>query len=184
MSEQPGSLSPQAVRRLQGGELILKGYDNEDIVDIVGVSVRAVNKWRKKLGEHDGDLCCLVRKRGSGRIPRLDDEQKQQLKDTIIGGAVAAGYPSERWTSKIVADVIKTQFDVVLKPRAVRTLLPKLGLSPQMPVVKSHKHDVAVVEWATRTWKQIKKSEETRHHLDFLGRKRLLSFTDSWDDLV
>ena len=100
------------------------------------------------------------------------------------GGAVAAGYPSERWTSKIVADVIKTQFDVVLKPRAVRTVLPKLGLSPQMPVVKSHKHDVAVVEWATRTWKQIKKSEETRHHLDFLGRKRLLSFTDSWDDLV
>jgi len=158
MNTQHGHLSPQALRRLQGGELILKGYDNEDIVDIVGVSVRAVNKWRKKLNAHNGDLCCLVRKHGSGRIPRLNDEQKQQLKETIIGGAVAAGYPSERWTSKTVAHIIKRQFDVELKPRAVRYLLPTLGLSPQMPVVKSHKHDdEAVIQWATHTWKRLKK---------------------------
>jgi transposase len=160
MSTKHGSLSPQALRRLQGGELILKGYDNEDIVDIVGVSLRAVNKWREKLNEHNGDLCCLVRKHGSGRIPRLDDEQKQQLKDIIIEGAVASDYPTERWTSKIVADVIKNTFDVELKPRAVRYLLPTLGLSPQMPVVKSHKHDdEAVIQWATRTWKRLKKKQ-------------------------
>jgi transposase len=160
MSTTHGSLSPQALRRLQGGELILKGYDNEDIVDIVGVSVRVVNKWRKKLNEHNGDLCCLVRKHGSGRIPRLNDAQKQQLKETIIGGAVAAGYPSERWTSKTVADVIKSKFDVELKPRAVRYLLPTLGLSPQMPVVQSHKpDDEKVIEWASRTWKRLKKKQ-------------------------
>jgi len=130
MSTKHGSLSPQALKRLQGGELILNGYDNEDIVVIVGVSVRAVNKWRKKLKEHNDDLCCLVRKTGSGRTPILNDEQKQQLKDSIVGGAVNVGYADERWTSKIVADFIKKKFDVELAPRSVRRLLPTLGLSP------------------------------------------------------
>jgi transposase len=158
MSTNHCNISEQAIKRLQGGELILKGYDNEEIADIVSVSVHAVKKWRQKLKEHNDDLCCLVRKQGSGRISRLDDEQKQQLKDTILEGAVAAGYPNERWTSKIIADVIKKKFDVELKPRAVRSLLPTLGLSPQMPVVKSHKHDdEAALEWASRTWKRLKK---------------------------
>ena len=103
MSTKHGSLSSQAYKRLQGGELILKGYDNETIADIVEVTPRSVNNWRKALKEHNENLCALVRKQGSGRTPCLNDKQKQQLKKIIIGGAVAAGYPNERWTSKIVA---------------------------------------------------------------------------------
>jgi transposase len=161
MSTKQGSLSPEALSRLHGGELILNGYDNEDIVDIVGVSLRAVNKWRKKLKEHNDDLCCLVRKTGSGRTPILNDEQTQQLKDSIVGGAVNVGYADERWTSKIVADFIKKKFDVELAPRSVRRLLPTLGLSPQMPVVKSHKYDEkAVAKWAKYTWRRLKKKRE------------------------
>ena len=34
-----GSLSSQEFKRLQGGDLILNGYDNEEISDIVGVSI-------------------------------------------------------------------------------------------------------------------------------------------------
>ena len=80
MSTKQGSLSAQAFRRLQGGELILKGYDNETIADIVGVSISSVNNWRTILTEHNDDLCALVRKTGSGRPPSLNDPQKQQLK--------------------------------------------------------------------------------------------------------
>ena len=51
--------------------------------------------------------------------------------------------------------------------RTVRDLLPTLGLSPQMPVVQSHKHDDgAALEWARRTWKRLKKS---RKNLAFLA---------------
>jgi transposase len=160
MSVKHGSLSSQSSKRLLGGELILKGYDNETIADIADVHVRTVAKWRQKLNEHKDNLCCLVRKRGSGRIPSLNDEQKQQLKDIILGGAVNAGYSNERWTSRIVADFIKKEFNVELAPRTVRDLLPTLGLSAQMPVVKSHKHDdAAVIEWASRTWKRLKKKQ-------------------------
>ena len=83
--------------------MILKGYDNETIADIVNVSISSVTNWRKILNAHNDDLCSLVRKTGSGRPPSLNDPQKQQLKQILLEGAVATGYPAERWTSKIVA---------------------------------------------------------------------------------
>jgi transposase len=162
MSTKHGSLSSQAAKRLLGGDLILKGYDNDTIADIAEVSVAAIKNWRKKLAKHKNNLSCLVRKKGSGRTSQLQDEQKQQLKAIILKGAVAAGYPHERWTSKIVADVIWKTFAIRLAPRTVRDLLPTLGLSPQMPIVKSHKHsDEAVLEWAQHTWKRIKKKRKS-----------------------
>jgi len=158
MSTTHDSLSSQALTRLQGGELILKGYDNDEIADICDVSPYTVQHWRKTLDEHHSDLCSLVRKKGSGRISQLSEEQKQQLKDIILAGAVQAGYSNERWTSKMIADVIQKTFGITMAPRTVRDLLPTLGLSPQMPVVKSHKHsDEAVLQWASRTWTRIKK---------------------------
>ena len=161
MRSKHGNLSSQALKRLQGGELILKGYENDVIADIVEVSTSAVQKWRRKLGKNDHNLLCLLRKKGSGKRPRLTDEQKQRLKEIILGGAVAAGYPSERWTSKIVADCIQKTFGITLAPRSVRDLLPSLGLSPQMPVVKSHKHsDEEVLHWTSRTWNRLKKKRK------------------------
>jgi len=159
MSRKHGSLSEQAVKRFQGGEMILNGYDNEEIAEILGVSLSSVKNWRRTLKNNDDDLDSLSRKEGSGRIPKLKDKQKQKLKKIILKGALAAGYSTERWTSKIVADVLQKTFDIMMAPRTVRDLLPMLGLSPQKPVVKSSKHsDEAVVEWATRKWKRLKKS--------------------------
>jgi transposase len=170
MRTKHGSLSPQELKRLHGGELILNGYDTDEIANIIGVSESVVRRWRKKLENHDDDITCLCRKRGSGTTSLLTDEQKEQLKQIILGGALAAGYPTERWTSKIVADVIQKTFDVEMAPRTVRDLLPTLGLSPQMPVVKSHKHsDEEVLRWAKQEWKRIKKSEKTRHSHSFIG---------------
>ena len=158
MSTKHGSLSTQECKRLLAGELILKDYDNDEIADIVEVSVSSVRKWRKKLKDNGDDISVLHRKAGSGNPSTLNDEQKQQLKEIILGGAIKAGYSTDRWTSKIVADCIKKTFDVVMAPRTVRDLLPTLGLSPQMPVVKSHKHDDEVaLRWAKQTWKRLKK---------------------------
>jgi len=158
MSTKHGNLSSQALTRLQGGQLILKGFHNDDIIDIVETSNSSVKRWKRKLKQHNDDLACLARKKGSGRHSKLNDVQKQQLKEIILKGAVAAGYPSERWTSKIVADLIRRTFGITMAPRSVRNMLPTLGLSPQLPVVKSHKYsEEAVLEWAKRTWMQLKK---------------------------
>ena len=94
MSRKHGNLSAQAFKRLQGGELILKGYENETIADIVDVSISSVTNWRKTLNVYNGDLCSLVRKTGSVCPPSLNDPQKQQLKQILLDGAFAAGYPA------------------------------------------------------------------------------------------
>ena len=158
MSTRHRKLSSQAVTRLQGGQLILKGYDNDEIIDIVDASRSSVKRWKRRLKENGHDITCLVRQEGSGRHPKLNDAQKQQLKDILLAGAIAAGYPGERWTSKIVADVILKTFGVKMASRTARSLLHALGFSPQKPVVKSKKHsDDAVLEWSNRTWKRLKK---------------------------
>jgi len=161
MSNKHGSLSPQEIKRLQGGELILDGYDNDEIAEIVGVSASAVQKWRRKLENNDEDITCLCRKQGSGKPSLLTEKQKQQLKKIILDGAIKAGYPTERWTSKIVADLIQKTFGITMASRTVRDLLPSLGLSPQMPVVQSHKHDdEEALRWAKQQWKRLKKKRK------------------------
>jgi len=92
-------LSSQARKRLQGAELILKGYNNDQIADILNVTPRSVQNWRNKLKEHNNKITCLRRKHGSGQSPLLHEEQKQQLKQIVIEGTRKAGYPTERRTS-------------------------------------------------------------------------------------
>lgn len=153
-----GSLSEQSRKRLQGGELILKGLDDGEIAFILDVDHSSVWRWRQKLRENNDDISCLARKKGSGRPPGLSDDEKQRLKDIILAGAVEAGYPSQRWTSRNVADVIRDEFGVEMTSRNVRHILPTLGLSPQKPVVRSHKYsDEEVLRWSRNVWKRIKK---------------------------
>jgi len=160
MSTTHGGLSSQAVTRLQGGTLILKDFDNDEIVDILDVSVSSVKNWRCRLKKKDGELHALARQKGSGRPPRLNDEQKQRLREIVLAGAVASGYSNERWTSRMIAEVIRRTFHVEYSASATRRLLRKLGLSPQLPVVKADKHsDEAVLKWANETWKRLKKKQ-------------------------
>ena len=91
MSTKHGSLSPQSLKRIQGGELILQDYDNEEIASIVGVTERTVRRWRRKLKNKD-DVYILSRKKGSGRPSTLTNKQKQRLKRILRKGARAAGY--------------------------------------------------------------------------------------------
>jgi transposase len=158
MSTKHGSLSLQDIKRFQGGELILQGYDNAEIADIVGVSERSVKNWRRTLKANKDNLHALVRKQGSGRLPKLTAKRKSQIKEIVLAGAQASGFADERWTSKRIAAVIRKTFKIDFSASSTRRMLPTLGLSPQMPVVKSHKHsDEEVLRWSRQVWKRIKK---------------------------
>ena len=165
MNSKHGNLSEQSRKRLQGSELIFKGFNDLEIAHILDVAPSTVWRWREILRENDNDIACLARKKGSGRPPSLSDEEKQRLKEFILDGAIAAGYPAERWTSRIVTDLIRNEFDVEMTSRNVRHILPTLGLSPQMPVVKSHKYSAdAVQRWTRNAWKRIKKKRKNSVH--------------------
>jgi len=156
MSKLQGSLSRQARIRLQGGDLIERGFENEEIMAILEVSLSSVQRWRKKV-EQEG-LHALTRKHGTGQACRLSQEQLAELHTIIQRGAVAAGYLTDRWTSRIVADLIFKKWSITYSRSQVRKILNDLGLSYQKPDVKSTKHSQEVVDdWREHEWERIKK---------------------------
>lgn len=149
------------MRRMQAGELILKGFDNDEIIGALDVSLSSVKRWRAKL-KTTSDLQTLVRKRGTGRATFLSEEQSEQLKAILFEGAIKAGYSEERWTSKIIADLIKKRFGIIYAPRSVRDWVKRHGLSYQKPMVRSHKYsEEEVKRWLRNDWPRIKKN--TKH---------------------
>ena len=161
MNTTHGRLSRQAAVRLQAGELILRGFDNDEIVEILEVSLSSVKRWRKKV--ENGGIPSLTRKSGSGRPSELTPEQFQELKTILLAGAKAAGYLSDRWTSRIVADLIFKKWDVDYSRSHVRKILCDLGLSYQKPDVKSTKYSQESVDyWKNHVWPRIKKKRTTK----------------------
>ena len=157
MSKKQGSLSRQATVRLRAGDLILRGFDNEEIMEILEVSLSSIKRWRKKV-ENDG-LHALARKASTHSNAKLSPEQFEELKIVLIQGAATSGYLTDRWTSRIVADFIRKKWDVQYSRSQVRKILNDLGFSYQKPAVKSTKHSQDVIEhWKKYDWVRIKKS--------------------------
>jgi len=151
-----GRISRQAATRLRAGELVLRGFDNDAIIEILDVSLSSVKRWRAKV-ESDG-LHALARKPGAGRPANLSPNQLDELKAIILQGAIAAGYLTDRWTSRIVADLIHKKWGVEYCLSNVRKILCDLGLSYHKPKVQSTKHSQEVVDhWRKHEWPRIKK---------------------------
>jgi len=160
MSNTHGRLSRQAAIRLQAGELILRGFDDDEIVEFLDTSLSSVERWKKKVDE--GGLQALARKSGSGRSSKLTPEQFQELKTIILAGARASGYLTDRWTSRIVADLIRKKWGVDYCHSNVRKILNDLDLSYQKPDVKSTKYSQAAVDhWREHVWPSVKKKRTT-----------------------
>ena len=156
MTTPHGRISEQARRRFQAGELILRGFDNDEIIEILGVSLSSLKRWRPKV-ECDG-LHALARNPGSGRSAELTPQQRDELKTIILQGAKSAGYFTDRWTTRIVADLIFKKWDVRYSRSQVSRILHGLGLSPQKPDVKSKKRSQAAIDhWKKYVWPRIKK---------------------------
>jgi transposase len=158
MSKLQRSISRQARLRLQGGDLIERGFDNEEIMEILEVSLSSVKRWRKKV-EQEG-LHALARKKGTGQTCRLSNEQLDELKTIIKQGAIASGYQTDRWTSRIVVDLVSKKWGIEYSRSQMRKILNDLGLSYQKPEVKSSKHSQEIVDhWRKREWPRIKKKQ-------------------------
>ena len=157
MKPQNNPISSQSIRRLQAGELILREFNADEVVEITQTSMTSYYRWKKRLRENKNELSALSRKHSSGRPPKLSHEQLKQLRVILGESATAHGYKADRWTSAIVADLITKKFNVSLKPRAVRYILNKLGLSYQKPVVKDVRQQTAEIDtWIQRDWPSIK----------------------------
>jgi transposase len=81
-----------------------------------------------------------------------------RLEEILLEGAQAAGYPSDLWTCRRVAEVVARRFGVEYHPGHVARLLHGLGWSPQKPQRRAiERDDQRVQAWIKQDWPRVKK---------------------------
>lgn len=151
-----GSTTELAVRRRIAGQLLLEGRGIREVAGIVHASVSSVKRWKDALDE--SGWIGLEPKPHLGRAPQLTEAEKIQLRRLLENGPLKAGYQTEQWTCRRVADLIQEHFGVAYHADHVRRILHELGWSYQRPEQRARERDErAIRRWRRREWPRIKK---------------------------
>jgi transposase len=151
-----GSAAELQTRRLLAAQLLLEGYYVDEVAEIVGASESSVRRWRRAVEK--GGLEALRAKPHPGRKPRLNAKEKQQLIEILLAGPREAGYSTDLWTCRRVAEVIAKEFHVKYHPDHVGKMLHDLGWTCQKPEQRAREADDAAMErWRKRDWPRIKR---------------------------
>jgi putative transposase len=156
-------------RRLAGGRLLKAGkLSQAEIARQLGVSRVTVSDWAKTI-EAKG-MRGLRKRKATGSQSKLDASQKQKLKYMLDRGALANGFPTDRWTLERVRQLIQKRFEISYHPNYLNRLLRNLGYSPQKPLPQAVEQEKALVQaWLQRDWPRIKKVAAARRRHRILG---------------
>src|SRR5262245_39048544 len=151
-----GSAAELEARRRQAVDLLRDGKSNTEVARLIGVDVSSVKRWKRAAAE--GGSEALAAKPNRGRPPRLTPEQKQELAQVVRAGPVVAGFRTNLWTCRRVAQVIRQRFGVEYHRDHVGRVLHALGFTQQKAQRRATQRDEAAIErWRKHDWKRIKK---------------------------
>ena len=156
-------------RRLAGGRLLKAGkLSQAEIARQLGVSRATVSAWAKTV-EAKG-IRGLRKRKAAGSQSKLNSAQKQKLKYMLDRGALANGFPTDRWTLARVQQLIQQKFEISYHPNYLNRLLRKMGFSPQKPLAQAIEQEKELVQaWMQRDWPRIKKVAAARRRNRILG---------------
>jgi transposase len=109
-------------------QAVLLSFDRHDIPEIAKVIYRdesTVREWIKAFNE--GGLEGLKRNAPSGRLPSLNEEQLNHIKDVVRQSPRNSGYNFANWTCKLVSDLIQKVFNIRFTIERARQMLHQLG---------------------------------------------------------
>ena len=152
----PGSAAELEARRRRAVFFLAEGKSNTETAALVGASVRSVVRWKRAWRE--GGTQALAAKPQPGPQSKLSPSQKNRLVKILACGPLAAGYRTDLWTCRRIAEVILETFGVSYHPDHVGRILHTLGYSPQKPQRRAKKRDSGAIErWRNHDWPRIKK---------------------------
>jgi transposase len=155
-----GSAEQLEERRRQAIRLLNEGMSLPDTAVAVGASYSSVWRWRQAYRE--GGWEGLRPRPTPGRPSKLSEARKQALREVLEAGSLAAGYPTDLWTLRRVAEVIRKRFGVCYNTCHVWFVLRKLGWTCQKPQRRARERDEeAIQRWRRRDWVRLKKSLPT-----------------------
>ena len=154
--------SPKALerRRHQAIALLEAGHAPAEAAQRLGVRRRSVRRW-KAAYRQDGEAG-IAAKPAPGRPPKLDDAAKAKLREALLAGAEAAGFPTDLWTCRRVAEWIRRRFGVRYHRSHIAWLLRRMGWSPQHPSRRALERDEArITAWVNKQWPAMKKGRSS-----------------------
>jgi transposase len=151
-----GSATELEARRRRAAEYFHARKPLPEIADLVGVHLSSVKRWKQAWD--DGGVKALAAKSHPGPAEKLSAEQKEELVALLKAGPLAAGYRTDLWTCRRVAEVVRKTFRVSYHPDHLGRILHDLGFTPQKPQRVAREQDAAAVEqWRKQDWPRIKK---------------------------
>jgi transposase len=153
-----GSAVELEARRRQAVALLQDGKSNTEVARLVGADLSSVKRWKRAVAS--GGLTVLAAKPNRGRSPKLSPAQRQELAAIVCAGPLAAGFRTNLWTCRRVAEVIRQRFGVKYHPDHVGKILHALGFTQQKPQRRASERDeVAIERWRKGAWRRIKKRD-------------------------
>lgn len=151
-----GTADQLEARRRRALDLIDQGWLVKDVAAALGVTRKSVSEWKKAVAE--GGRRALRAKPQHVPKCRLSKAQQTKLKRLLKTGPRAAGFSTDLWTLRRVAQLIDREFGVSYHPSHLGRLLHALSFSCQKPKRRSKEQDPAAVKaWREEKWPAIKK---------------------------
>ena len=143
-------------RRLRAGRMLARGVTQAEVARRVEVSRTTVslrNREREKNGLEG------LKARPRGRPAGLSAEQRRQLLQALLAGALSEGFPTELWTLRRVAVLIERRFGRRYSDTQVWRILGALGFSCQRPEGRAlERNEEAIRRWKHKRWPVLKKT--------------------------
>jgi transposase len=165
----PGSPETLERRRSKAVVLLHEGYAPVEVAKRLGVDRRSVRRWKAAF-RRSGRLG-IAAQPASGRPPKLDGKARRRLEQVLLRGALAAGFPTDLWTCRRVAEVTARRFAVHCHLSHIGRVLRSLGWSPQRPQRRAIERDeTAIQRWVQQEWPRVKKSPSVEGASGLPGR--------------
>ena len=153
----PGSAERLEARRRKAIALLRSGETYQQVAWAVQSSISSVVRWNQAYRRSGKPG--LRTKPIPGRPRRLTSSQTTALTKLLIAGAQQAGYATDLWTLRRVADLIEKRFGVHYGlTGARRLLLRQLAWTWQKPERRAReRNEAAIARWKRVEWPDIKK---------------------------
>jgi transposase len=142
--------------RMFAANMFEQGLSSKLIAQSLKVDVQTVRRWRRIY--HASGRVGLDSRKHPGSKPRLNPQQHERLAQMLLLTPTQCGFERSLWTTSLIADLIRREFNVSYHHDTVGFLLRDLGFSWQKPACRAKERDEARIEaWRREVWPEILK---------------------------